>query len=135
MLRMCVYMHSRFVENHPIWILQDGPLISEGVLSQWTFFSRQVQPLHQWVTTMWMYPGPSCPDRPFSKELGDAEINTRIHRVLAHGVGLNPGAGPAPFRKGVNNTRVSLFAFTFGNLCNLICSWCSRPPAGPCKFS
>jgi hypothetical protein len=33
MLHMCVYMHSRFVENHPIWILEDGPLISEGVLS------------------------------------------------------------------------------------------------------
>jgi hypothetical protein len=37
MLRMCVYMHSRFVENHPIRILENGPLISEGVLSQlWT---------------------------------------------------------------------------------------------------
>jgi hypothetical protein len=34
MLRMCVYMHSRFVENHPIRILEDGPLISKGVLSQ-----------------------------------------------------------------------------------------------------
>jgi hypothetical protein len=34
MLRMCVYMHSRFIENHPIWILEDGLLISEGVLSQ-----------------------------------------------------------------------------------------------------
>jgi hypothetical protein len=33
MLRMCVYMHSRFVENHPIRILEDRPLISEGVLS------------------------------------------------------------------------------------------------------
>jgi hypothetical protein len=33
MLRMCVYMHSRFIENHLIWILEDGPLISEGVLS------------------------------------------------------------------------------------------------------
>jgi hypothetical protein len=30
---MCVYMHSRFVENHPIRILEDGPLIFEGVLS------------------------------------------------------------------------------------------------------
>jgi hypothetical protein len=30
---MCVYMHSRFIENHPIWILEDGPLISEVVLS------------------------------------------------------------------------------------------------------
>jgi hypothetical protein len=34
MFRMCVYMHSRFVENHLIQILEDGPLISEGVLSQ-----------------------------------------------------------------------------------------------------
>jgi hypothetical protein len=33
MLRMCVYMHSRFVENHPIRILEDGSLISEVVLS------------------------------------------------------------------------------------------------------
>jgi hypothetical protein len=31
---MCVYMHSRFVENHSIWILEDGSLISEVVLSQ-----------------------------------------------------------------------------------------------------
>jgi hypothetical protein len=27
-------MHSHFIENHPIWILEDGPLISEVVLSQ-----------------------------------------------------------------------------------------------------
>jgi hypothetical protein len=33
MLRMCVYMHSHFIENHPIQILNDGPLISEVVLS------------------------------------------------------------------------------------------------------
>jgi hypothetical protein len=30
---MCL-LHSRFVKNHPIWILEDGPLISEVVLSQ-----------------------------------------------------------------------------------------------------
>jgi hypothetical protein len=34
MLCMCVYMHSRFDENHPIRILEDGPLISEVVLSR-----------------------------------------------------------------------------------------------------
>jgi hypothetical protein len=33
MLCMCVCMYSRFVENHPIRILEDGPLISEVVLS------------------------------------------------------------------------------------------------------
>jgi hypothetical protein len=31
---MYVYMHSHFIENHPIWILKDGPLIYEVVLSQ-----------------------------------------------------------------------------------------------------
>jgi hypothetical protein len=25
-------LYSRFIENHPIWILKDGPLISEVVL-------------------------------------------------------------------------------------------------------
>jgi hypothetical protein len=34
MFRVCVCMHSRFIENHPICILEDGPLISEVVLSQ-----------------------------------------------------------------------------------------------------
>jgi hypothetical protein len=33
MLRMCVYMHSCFIENHPIRILKDRLLISEVVLS------------------------------------------------------------------------------------------------------
>jgi hypothetical protein len=69
---------------------------------------------------MWMYPGPSCPDRQFYEELGDVEINTQIHRVLAHGVNLDPGAGPTTLREGVDSTRVSLFAFAFDNLCNLI---------------
>jgi hypothetical protein len=40
--------------------------------------------------------GASCPHRPFSKELDDVEINTRIHSVLTHRVDLSPGAGPAP---------------------------------------
>jgi hypothetical protein len=52
---------------------------------------------------MWMYLGPSCLDRPFSEELGDTEINTRIRRVLAHGVVLSLGTGPASLREGVNN--------------------------------
>jgi hypothetical protein len=34
MLSVCLYMHSRFIENHPIRILEDGPLIFEVVLSQ-----------------------------------------------------------------------------------------------------
>jgi hypothetical protein len=27
------FLHSRFIENHPIWFLEDGPLISKVVLS------------------------------------------------------------------------------------------------------
>jgi hypothetical protein len=34
MLHMYVSMHSRFIENHLIQILEDEPLISEVVLSQ-----------------------------------------------------------------------------------------------------
>jgi hypothetical protein len=33
MLRMCACIHSHFVENNLIRILEDGPLISEIVLS------------------------------------------------------------------------------------------------------
>jgi hypothetical protein len=43
---MCVYMHSRFVENHPIRILEDGPLIFEVVLSQ---SSRYIPPLDSFI--------------------------------------------------------------------------------------
>jgi hypothetical protein len=67
-----------------------------GVNLLQTFFSHQIQPLHQWAVTLWMYPGPSCPSHPFSVELGDMKINTQIHKVLAHGVDLNPKASPAP---------------------------------------
>jgi hypothetical protein len=44
MFRMCLYMHSHFIENHPIRILGDGPLISEVVLSQWV--TGLLQDLH-----------------------------------------------------------------------------------------
>jgi hypothetical protein len=67
-----------------------------GVHLMQTFFSRWVQPLRQQATTKWLYPGPSCPNYPFSDELGDAEVNTRIHKVLAHRADLNPGADPSP---------------------------------------
>jgi hypothetical protein len=43
-----------------------------------TSFSCRVQPLHWQEVSLSMYLGPSCPDRPFSVELGDTKINTRI---------------------------------------------------------
>jgi hypothetical protein len=61
-----------------------------------TFFSHRVQVLRQREMSIWMYPGPGCPNRPFSKELCDTEINTRIRGVLAHRVVLNLGTGPTP---------------------------------------
>jgi hypothetical protein len=62
---------------------------------------------------MWMYFGPSCPDRPFSVELGDTKISTQIWGVLAHGADLNFGSSPVPLREGVHNPWVSLLEFTF----------------------
>jgi hypothetical protein len=39
--------------------------------------------------------GARCLDCSFSEELGDVEINTRIHKVPAYGADLNHGAAPA----------------------------------------
>jgi hypothetical protein len=44
-LYVCL-LHSRFVENHPIWILKDGPLISEVILSHWVLQFKVVDLLN-----------------------------------------------------------------------------------------
>jgi hypothetical protein len=100
-----------------------------GVHHLWTFFSHRFQPLRQRATKMWLYPGPSCPDCPFFKELSNAEINTWIHRVLAYEADLNPRASPAPLREGVNSTMVSPFRIFFASLRNFILSSRSCPCA------
>jgi hypothetical protein len=66
MLRMCVYMHSRFIENHPIQILEDGPLIFEGVLS------------HQ------IYGGTCCPEVSTPKIQSLADSSTTCHDGINH---------------------------------------------------
>jgi hypothetical protein len=57
------------------WLLRGG-LMGAALLQ--TFLSCWAQPINERGMTMWMYPGPSCPDRPFSAELGDTEINIRV---------------------------------------------------------
>jgi hypothetical protein len=54
---------------------------------------------------MWLYPGPSCHDRP-SEELSTTDVDSRVYKVLDLGVNLNPRAGPAPLLEGVANARV-----------------------------
>jgi hypothetical protein len=68
--------------------------------------------------TMQMCPGPSCPDCPFSTELGDRKINTRIRGVLAPGAEQNPGFSPVPLREKVDNPWVSLLYLAFSYLCH-----------------
>ncbi len=56
MLHMCVFMHSRVIENHLIRILEDGPLISEVVLSQLmtsqkvTTYEDYPHEVYKWLT-------------------------------------------------------------------------------------
>jgi hypothetical protein len=69
---------------------------------------------------MWVYQGPSCPDRPFSAELDGTEVNTQIRGVLAHGADLNSGSSPVPIRDGVNSPWVSLLDLTFVCLCQFL---------------
>jgi hypothetical protein len=68
-----------------------------------TFVSCHVQPLRQREMTMWMYPGPSCPNHRFSAESDDTEINTRIRGVLAHGIDPNFCSGLVSLKEGVNS--------------------------------
>jgi hypothetical protein len=75
---------------------------------------------------MWLYPGPSDPDRSFFEDLSIGEIKKQILKVLDHGTNLNLGAGPNPLIEGVISTRVSLFAWIhFGSLRDFIFSSCS----------
>jgi hypothetical protein len=86
MLHMCVYMHSRFVENHPIRILEDRPLISEGVLShgaQATHGSPRAALSREAGTT----PPPPL-SRPFVSGLGVVVPVTPLdnpHRMITRG--------------------------------------------------
>jgi hypothetical protein len=91
---------------------------------------------------MWLYLGPSCPDRPFSIELGDTVINTRIRGVLAHGADLNLGSGLIPLREVVDNLWVSSLGLSFGSLCRflflIVCIFLHRIPgtlAAPHRMS
>jgi hypothetical protein len=85
-----------------------------------TFVSCSVQPLYQREMTIWMYPGPSCPDHPFSTELEGTEIHTQIRGVLAHGADQNFGSGPIPLREGVDSPWVSLLDLTSVSLCEFL---------------
>jgi hypothetical protein len=67
--------------------------------------------------TMTMYPGSSCPDNPFSEELGDTEVNTWARGVHAYGAVLNLGTGPVNLGEGFDSPWVSPLAPTFDCLC------------------
>jgi hypothetical protein len=71
------------------------------------FFSRQIQPLQSWMTKMWTYLGPSCPDRPSFKELSAVVVEAQIHKVLDFGVTPTLSVGPNPVQRGIASVRVS----------------------------
>jgi hypothetical protein len=70
------------------------------------------------------------PDCPFSEELGDTEVNTQVHEVLAHGVDPNLGTSPVPLREGIGNPWVSLLGPSFSYMCQFwflnICVFLNR---------
>jgi hypothetical protein len=85
-----------------------------------TFFRRCVQLLRQREMTLWMYTGPSCPNRPFSTHLDDTDINTQIWGILAYVANLDFGSGPVPLRERVKNPWVSPVELTFIYLCQFL---------------
>jgi hypothetical protein len=50
---------------------------------------------------MWLYPRPSCPDRSFSAELDNFEIDIQIQRILTLGAHQNSDPSPIPLREGI----------------------------------
>jgi hypothetical protein len=66
---------------------------------------------------MRMYLGSSCPNYPFSVELGDMELSTRIRGVLPFGADPNHGSGPVLLRERVDCPWVSLLGLAFSYLC------------------
>jgi hypothetical protein len=62
---------------------------------------------------MWKYSGPSCPDRSFSAELADVEVDTWVQRILALGVNQHSNSGPVPLRDGVVSPWVSPLGLFF----------------------
>jgi hypothetical protein len=84
-----------------------------GVDLLWTFVSHRIQPLHQCEMSMWMYPGSCCPNRPFSIELSDMEINTCIWEILSHGADLYFLSGQVHLSEGVDSPWVSPLKFTY----------------------
>jgi hypothetical protein len=86
-----------FRRLQPLWEVVLGLLRGlTGVEILWTFFSHGVQPLRQREVIMWMHPRLSCPDCPFSTELGDMEINTQMRGVLAPRANPNLGSNLIP---------------------------------------
>jgi hypothetical protein len=57
--------------------------------------------------------GTKLPDRSFSVELDDMEINARIRGILVHGVNQNFGPSLVPLREGVISPWVSLLELIF----------------------
>jgi hypothetical protein len=84
-----------------------------GVDLLWTFISCHVQLLQQQGMAMWMYLGLGCPDRSFSAELDDTEINAQIQGILVHGANQNSGPSLVPLREGVISPWVSLVKLIF----------------------
>jgi hypothetical protein len=82
-----------------------------------TFFSRGVQPLRRREVNVRMHLEPSCPNYPFSVELGNIGINTQIRGVVAYGVDPNFGPSLVLLRDRVNSLWVSLLGLAFSYLC------------------
>jgi hypothetical protein len=62
---------------------------------------------------MWRYPGPDCLDRSFPAELGDAEVDTCMQRILALRVDRRTGPGPVSLSEGVVSPWVSPLELAF----------------------
>jgi hypothetical protein len=66
---------------------------------------------------MWWYPEPGCPDRSFSTELMDTEVDARVRKLLALRARRPSAPGTSSLREGVGSPWVSSFELAAARLC------------------
>ena len=74
-------------EKHKVGVIEEElqKLVKHGLNGVWVFhtlYRRRVMPLAERTWPMWLYSGPSDPDRTSPEDLSDNEVWIRLGQVL-----------------------------------------------------
>ena len=104
-------------EKHKVGVIEEElqKLIKhslDGVRVFHTLYHHLVVPLAERTRPMWMYSGPSDPDRASSKDLPDDEVWSHLGRVLQLKPKERVDGKPTPFNSAIVSRSVCSLLFT-----------------------